>query len=493
MKKYFENYIQFREAINVEPGDGGIVSKIKLIKKEGTKEFAPFTISRDQRPNLRVIVKAFLLSPQVGLGYTTLDKSKGEIEPQLKKKSLYLTGGAVRDHLKGKTPKGYDLVTDATPSEIRLILTFPENRFIEVKPESPEYKEHKDYRNLPEAGTKNKVFYASRWDKQGKEIEFMVSVNQEKFYLATMSKSSKSRMFVPATAEAAGSIEDDSANRDFTINSMYIPLNNPDGENTELIDIYGGAHDLKSANLKAVNDKMDDRIEEDPATALRYMKLAPRFGNPNRVEDKIKRAVQSGKFATIPKNVIHKEFISGLEHPDCDTRKYLKMLHNHGMLQSIVPEAQYDLSDMPTNLKGDRWITMAWILRNNEPESIKEILMQNGWNKAEAHDIAYLIKMYQWAKNQFDPHAFHDIKNSHTGLTKSKIKDFLKMGNLSCPASDSFFDHEDSDLSPYITQDTGKRMINPAYVEFIGRMPNPSELESVKKALSTLRWLDMFR
>ena len=145
MKKYFESYLQFREDNYIKPGDGGIISKIKLTKKEGSKEFAPLVISRNERPNLRTLVQAFINSPHVGLGYTTLDKSKGEIEPQLKKKSIYLTGGAVRDHLKGKTPNGYDLVTDATASEIRLILTQPEFKFIEIQPDNPEYKNHKDW------------------------------------------------------------------------------------------------------------------------------------------------------------------------------------------------------------------------------------------------------------------------------------------------------------------------------------------------------------
>lgn len=492
MKKYFEKFLQFREE-TVKPGEGGIVSKIKLTKKQGTKDFAPFVISREERPNLRKLVQAFQLSPMIGLGYTTLDKTRGEIEPQLKKKSLYLTGGAVRDHLKGKTPSGYDLVTDATPSEIRMILTYPESRFIEVKPTNEEFKNQKDYRNLPEAGTKNKVFYASRWDKKGKEIEFTVVINQEKFYLATMSKSSKSRMFVPATAETASSIEDDAANRDFTINSMYIPLNNPDGDNAELIDMYGGAHDLKNSVLNPVNDKLNDRLEEDPATALRYMKLAPRFGNPNRIEDKIKRAVSSNKLASLPRDVINQEFTGGLEHPDCNTRKYFKMLHNHGMLKDIFPNLQYDISNLPTNLKNDRWSAVAYILRNNEPDTVKTTLCNHGWNKNEANDIAYLIKLYQWAKSNFEPNQFYDIKKCHTGLTKSKIKDFLNLDNMNCPASESFLKHEDSDLSPYVNDPTGKRSINPAYIEFVGRTPYPTELESIKKALSTMRWLDMFR
>jgi hypothetical protein len=98
----FSKYVQFKEEAK-EPSF--ITSKIKLQKEGGSKEFAPFTINKNTHSNLRPIIKAFLTSNQVGVGYTTIDKSKGEVEPQLKKKSLYLTGGAVRDHLRSKTPR----------------------------------------------------------------------------------------------------------------------------------------------------------------------------------------------------------------------------------------------------------------------------------------------------------------------------------------------------------------------------------------------------
>jgi uncharacterized short protein YbdD (DUF466 family) len=37
-------------------------------------------------------------------------------------KKLYVVGGAVRDHLLGKTPKDFDLATDAHPDQVQWIL-----------------------------------------------------------------------------------------------------------------------------------------------------------------------------------------------------------------------------------------------------------------------------------------------------------------------------------------------------------------------------------
>jgi hypothetical protein len=214
MKNLFTKYFRLREETGEKPStENSITSKVKLQKKEGSKEFAPFTVNRSTHSNLRILIKAFANSPNVGVGYTTVDKSKGEIEPQLKKKTLYLTGGAVRDHLKGRTPKNYDLVTDATISEIRMILTHSEAKFVETKPKNQEYVNDKRYSKLAPVGSKNKVFYASHWDKEGKETEITVEINNEQFRLSPLSKSSKSKLVKPEKAEAAPTIEDDAANR----------------------------------------------------------------------------------------------------------------------------------------------------------------------------------------------------------------------------------------------------------------------------------------
>ena len=242
-----------------------ITSKIKLQKKEGSNEFSPFTVDRASHPNLRYLIKAFGDSDKVGLGYTTIDKTKGEVEPMLKKKTLHLTGGAVRDHLKGKTPRNYDLVTDATPSEMRMILANPEHGFTEARPRDPEMAQDERYSNLPPAGSKNKIFYPSRWDMQGKELEFTVEINGEKFDLATLSKHSKSRRVKPEKGEAAASVEEDSLNRDFTMNGMYIPLAQSDGENSELVDPHGGAHHLKNGEVVAIGSLID-KMRADPST-----------------------------------------------------------------------------------------------------------------------------------------------------------------------------------------------------------------------------------
>lgn len=496
MKNLFTQYYQLREETGAKPsdgdkGNGSITSRIKLQKKDGVKEFAPFTVNKTTHPNLRILIKAFADSDKVGVGYTTIDKSKGEVEPQLKKKVLYLTGGAVRDHLKGKTPRNYDIVTDATPSEMRMILTQPETGFTETKPKEETCAKDERYAKLPNAGTKNKIFYASRWDKQGKELEITVEINGEQFNLATLSKGPKSRRIQPDKGEAAASVEEDAANRDFTINSLYIPLTSADGDNSELIDPHGGAHHLKTGEVKAVGDDLDSRMEEDPSTSLRYMKMVTRFGNSDNIPEKYSKAITKHKdMKDVPKDHIRKEFLSGLEHPDSDAKKYVKAFHSTGLLNLIFPNVEFSPDDMPEDFRGDRWLAPAWILKDNDPEDIKKMLLGGGWSKQEANDIAYLVKLYNWgSKNKFASKDFYDMKQTHTGLTKSKIREWMQMAKAHGPEVDSFLNHDDSDLSPYVN-DNGKRSINPAYSKALGRTPHGSEFESIKRNLSTNRFKD---
>jgi tRNA nucleotidyltransferase/poly(A) polymerase len=493
MKKLFANYFQLREETGTKPNEESslVTSRIKLQKKEGSREFAPFTINRSTHSNLRLLVKAFADSQNVGVGYTTIDKSKGEVEPNLKKKSLYLTGGAVRDHLKGKTPKNYDMVTDATPSEMRMILTQPETQFVETKPRQDHDMDER-YSKLPSPGTKNKIFYVSRWDKQGKELEITAEINGEQFYISTLSKSVKSRRVQPEKGESAASVEEDSANRDFTINSLYIPLTNADGDNADLIDPHGGAHHLKNGEIKAIGDDLESRMGEDPATALRYMRMITRYGNPDKIPEKYQKSIYRHKDLNgVDKDTLRKEFLDGLEHPDSDPRKYMKVFQNTGLLSNVFPGVEFDPEEMPLDFRGDRWLAPAWVLRNNDSEDIKKMLSDGGWSKQESNDIAYLVKLYQWgAKNKFDPKDFYDIKSAHTGLTKSKIREWMQMAKANGPEMDNFLTHDDKDLTPYAQGVDGRRTVNPEFIKFLGRSPQGSEFDSVKRNLSTQRWKD---
>jgi tRNA nucleotidyltransferase/poly(A) polymerase len=424
MDNIFSRFIELRE--ENESNGPSIVSKIKLQK--GNRQFAPFTVNKNSHSNLRYIIQAFIDSPKIGVGYTTIDKSKGEIEPQLKRKSLYLTGGAVRDHLVGKTPRNYDLVTDATPSEIEMILSKSDQGFTKVKPQIdfPPNKA-REYQRLPDPVNKNKIFYPCRWDANGKELEICIEINGEKFYLATFSKTPKSRNITPSEAVAATSIEEDAANRDFTVNALYIPLNNTDGENADLLDPVGGAHDLKKGALVPIHDDLDNRMTEDPTTGFRYAKFNSRLNkNANLPKKHIDIIAKHANPYNFDSKIVKDEYINGLEHPDSNPRNFLKNLSYSKLLNMVFPGLEFNTEDIPANFMGDRWLSTAWILRNNDPLFIKQILVSSGWSQQEASDIAYLVKIYQ------NSHKYSDLQGMTSGcmrpgITRGKIREWMKL------------------------------------------------------------------
>lgn len=484
MKNKFSRFMAFREQNETKPNNT-VMSKVRLSKDS---DYMPFNVSKGNRANLRILMKSFDNSDKTGIGYTTIEKSKGEVEPTLKRKALYLSGGSVRDHLKNKTQKNYNLVTDATASEIRMILKHAENSFIEIKPKNESKASSDKYAKLLKESNRNKYFYASRWDKGGKESEFTIVINGEKFELSTMSKSSKSKLVDLDSFEATGSLEDDASNRDFTINSMYIPLTNSDGDNSDLIDPYGGAHHLKNSQIVSVNDDFKSRIEEDPGTAMRYARMLSKYGNPDDVAKKYSSAIKgSERMGDLSKDYAKKEFFGSIEDPDIDSRKYLRLMDSLGLLRNIMPD--YSLEDMPTSMKGDRWLTTAWLTKDKDSEELKDMLVGNGWSKQEAGDIAHLVSLYKWSKSNFDPSMFYDLKSTKTGLTKGKIKDWMKMGRFDGPQMGSFLSHDDSDLSPYVDTVFGKK-VNPAYVDMLGHSPKGDDFERTKRHLSTKRFLD---
>jgi tRNA nucleotidyltransferase/poly(A) polymerase len=484
MKSLFSKYIKLREESEEAPV--GVTAKIKLQKKQGSNEFTPFIIDKDNHANLAPLIGAFLDSDKVGLGYTTIDRNKGEIEPQLKKKSIFLTGGAVRDHLLGKTPKNYDLVTDATASEIRMILKY--SGFKEVKGQIDNNK----YDDLPNDVSGKKIFYVSRTDKKSKELEIVAVVKGQPFRLSSMTKSPKSRYFDPSDIKLASSVEEDAINRDFTINAMYIPLTNDDGPNSELIDPFGGAHHLKSGEMKAVGGKFEDRMQEDPMTAFRLVNHFNRFGKGQNVpEEYLKHIGSEDDYEDISPDKIKDEFVNGLENPDVNAKKFLKTYHSTGLLDIVFPNIHIDIEDVPNDMRCDRWMAAAWILRNNNPTDVKDVLIAGGWSKQEASDIAYLVRFYQWGKSKFDINQFYNMIQSHTGLTKAKIREWMHLANMHGKEVDQFLHFNKDDLNSHNTDEFGNKKINPIFIQFLGREPVGSEPDEMKKILMTKRWKEM--
>jgi len=138
----------------------------------------------------------------------------------------YLVGGCVRDRLLGLEPHDYDLASSASPEEI--------SRYFS--------------KTVPVGARHGTVLVFL--EGQGVEI--------------TTFKGSCS-LHPP---DVAGTLEEDLARRDFSINAMAMDTHG------KVYDPWGGQRDLADRILRATRDKPDERIMEDPLRMMRAIRLS---------------------------------------------------------------------------------------------------------------------------------------------------------------------------------------------------------------------------
>lgn len=117
------------------------------------------------------------------------------------------------------------------------------------------------------------------------------------------------------------SIRDDLAKRDFSINAMAIPLENPQGalESLTLIDPHCGMKDIHNRYIRAINH---DIFQNDPARLLRAIRIAAELGF--RLEAKTAKLVKlnSPLLKQVPGERIRLELVAILEARDTGSRFY---------------------------------------------------------------------------------------------------------------------------------------------------------------------------
>ena len=147
----------------------------------------------------------------------------------------FIVGGFVRDSLLGLKPKDCDVVTNATPEEVKNVI--PKTRII---------------------GRRFKIVHA-RSGRKITEISTFRSSSQR-----TIKKSGTGILL---RDNNYGTIEDDAFRRDFTINSLYLDVNS-----MEIIDFVGGFEDLTNRILRSIGDS-SQRFREDPVRILRAIRF----------------------------------------------------------------------------------------------------------------------------------------------------------------------------------------------------------------------------
>ena len=430
----FKEYFLIREE---EEGSSPSAGENSSGKRDWKKEYVQLEKGFVPPPKLRPVIDAFLNSGDIKI----MDDVTKEIK--MPKKALYLVGGAVRDFLRGKTPRDYNLCTDATPEQVAMIL------------HKSGFRVPADGYDQTEAGSKNplklsfepkeatkgwkKLWYIDGRDKSkdSKAYSVTAEIDGEKFVIETFRKDPKTGK-CPDAAEFVAGADEDSKCRDFTVNAMYIELSKSDGPNNKLFDPTNkGWHDAKHGTIRAVG-KAEDRFKEDPERAIRGIRLHSKLGKNQKLDPEIEKAISNmGDFDGIDPKRMKDDFMLGLMNPDTDMKSYLGLYKKLGLLGELFPGLDIDV-DMPSGFdKRDKPLTVAWMVRNNDPDAIKSALspkrkrgdddMDTGWSDSERRSVSYLLDLLGFTPDQ-RPSMQKDRKMS--GLSKDQIRQWVDMFNL---------------------------------------------------------------
>jgi len=154
----------------------------------------------------------------------------------------YLVGGGVRDLMLGRTPKDFDVVTDARPNEVRRL-----------------------FRNSRIIGRRFRLVHVLFRDHVVEVSTFRREPD------AAEQKSAPEDLLITSD-NAFGTPQEDAWRRDFTVNALFYDI-----ADFSVIDWVGGIEDLQARVIRTLGDP-EVRFREDPVRMMRACELAGRLG-----------------------------------------------------------------------------------------------------------------------------------------------------------------------------------------------------------------------
>ena len=294
-------------------------------------------------------------------------------------KQLYVVGGAVRDAILGKSPKDFDLATDAKPDEVIKIAKKNNLKAIDVG---------------------------------GKSFGVVVVNGHE---VATFRKDiGKGRR--PSAVDYTD-IKGDVMRRDLTINALFYDIGKGN-----IVDLVGGIADLKKKKIRAVG-KPDQRFDEDPLRKLRAVRFAGSVGG-KMTKDTWAAPKKNPDISGVSGERIRDEFIKGITKAK-NVPNYFKMLKTLGMFKQIFP----GLSPLYGNIKtNDYKIQIAYMLHTNGADKVRNKLKTLKYTNQEVDDIWLLIHMSRPVQVVKDLPTFKKLQNN-SKLTTSQVREWAKINS----------------------------------------------------------------
>ncbi len=251
----------------------------------------------------------------------------------------YAVGGCVRDRLMGYHPKDFDVVTNATPEQVKNV--FRNCRLIGRR-----------FR-LAHIHFGREIIEVATYRGHHKEQPPDGDAKNQNALSADSGQILRDNVF--------GTIEEDAARRDFTFNAMYF-----NAKTEEILDFADGLASIERKEIKMIGD-LQTRFSEDPVRMLRAARFAVKL-NMRIPDDMQKQIHQMGNsLANIPAARLFEEtnklFLSGYGASALD-----KLLELHLIFQLFpcLPSTLHDKSSK-------EYMVMQAMLENTDQRLINEL------------------------------------------------------------------------------------------------------------------------
>ncbi len=214
----------------------------------------------------------------------------------------YIVGGAVRDLLVGLRPKDFDVATNATPEQVKVLFRrafIIGRRFRIVHVVYGRGREHE----VIEVST----FRAHLDSAQAEQVGGNERTSKGELSGMKHAVDASGRVL---RDNVWGSMEHDAARRDFSINAMYY-----DPESQIVVDYHQGIRDVKKRVLRMIGDAAT-RYREDPVRIIRAVRFAAKLSNLGfALEDKTATPLKTMKklLADVPQSRLFDEMLKLLQ------------------------------------------------------------------------------------------------------------------------------------------------------------------------------------
>ncbi|MDH3976135.1 MAG: polynucleotide adenylyltransferase PcnB [Deltaproteobacteria bacterium] len=248
----------------------------------------------------------------------------------------YLAGGGVRDILLGREPKDFDIVTNATPEEIKKVfrnafLIGKRFRIAHIRFKG-EIIEVSTFRSLADEGGENKAEESENQEVPSGNSNNEIGDSRKKPFEGRL----QSEEGLILRDNVWGTPEEDAARRDFTVNALFYDI-----KDFSIIDYTGGLEDLKAGRLKMIGHPAL-RYREDPVRMLRAVRFAAKLGFI--IDDESFRPITEQKEDILKANAsrlyeeLQKLWISD------EAEKGYQLMRSTGLFAVLFPEVENWLS-----------------------------------------------------------------------------------------------------------------------------------------------------